>query len=475
VSATAKARQLAFEAAERRVLARLEPAAEPRSAARRAAVIAGAAVLFVVIFLARLMVDDPDALIANFYIVPIALLAIEFGARAGILAAALALGLVVLWSALETVHVGALGYASRGAALLVTGAVVGKFSERLRHDVLERRLAQQQLALYADQLEHANHDLALTVERLEAFAAIARAVGGETDPDRVLSLVLAKGREIVAASELVISSEDAAAGGTEALVVPIVFRGDSLGELVALGRDDGRPFGEEDRQLLLSVAASAATALATARSVASERLRVSLEAAEEARARWARELHDQTLQGLTGVRMVLAAGLARGDLGALRSAAETADAHLGAEVRALRELITELRPAALDDLGLGPALESLAQRQAAAGGFSVEVSVSPGPGGWPRELEGAIYRIVQEALSNVVKHAEAERVALLVGQREASAEVLIDDDGRGFDPAGVSAGFGLTGMRERAMLLGGELSVSSAAGGPTRVRAVLPV
>ena len=128
----------------------------------------------------------------------------------------------------------------------------------------------------------------------------------------------------------------------------------------------------------MSVAASAATAVATARSVAAARLRLSVEAADQARARWARELHDETLQGLTGVRMVLSAGLARDDFDALRRAAETADAHLAEEMRKLRDLIAELRPAALDDLGLGPAIESLAKRQAAIGGFAVELDVELG-------------------------------------------------------------------------------------------------
>ena len=170
-----------------------------------------------------------------------------------------------------------------------------------------------------------------------------------------------------------------------------------------------RQFDEEDEQLLMSVAASAATAVATARSVAAARLRLSVEAADQARARWARELHDETLQGLTGARMVLSAGLARDDLRALRSAAENADAHLGEEMRKLRDLIAELRPAALDDLGLGPAIESLAKRQAAIGASRVEVDIElASDRRLDRDTETAIYRIVQEALSNAVKHAGAD-------------------------------------------------------------------
>ncbi|HWX45901.1 MAG TPA: GAF domain-containing sensor histidine kinase [Solirubrobacteraceae bacterium] len=531
MSTTARAQQLAFEAAERRVLENLNSSAGQRpSHARRLVVLAVAAVLFAVTFAARLAIKDPGVLIANFYVVPIALLAIEFGTRAGVLAAALALGLVFAWSALQTVHLGVLGYTARGAALLVSGAVVGRFSDRLRDDIAGRRRAQRHLSLYADQLERANQQLAQSVERLEAFAEIARAVGGETDLERVLSLILAHGREVVAArrllvclpegEELVAVTCDARSGeqrhseeqlrmplrgslagevllsgrplraGSEdrprrldqlmpsasnALLVPLIFRGETLGVLVGIDRADGRAFGEEDEQLLMAVAASAATAVATARSVAAERLRLSIDAAEQARARWARELHDQTLQGLTGARMVLAAGLARDDPRALRRAAETADVHIGVEMRSLRDLITELRPAALDDLGLGPAIESLAKRQAAAAGFALDMSIEFGVRERPREIEDAIYRIVQEALSNVARHAKAEQATLRVRQLHRSVEVTVQDDGCGFVPGGPSEGFGLIGMRERADLLGGELSLSSAAGGPTRVTALLPL
>jgi signal transduction histidine kinase len=483
-------------------------------------------VLYAIAFAARLAIHDPNALLANFYIVPITVLAIEFGTSVGLLAAALALALVPAWSAINSVHVDALGYVSRGAAFLVTGVVVGGFSDRLRRDVAERQEAQRGLALYADQLEGSNRVLARSVDRLEAFAQIARAVGGETELERVLSLILANGREIVGArtlvaylpdgaelaavsgsampsdsqlrlpvsgslaGEVLVSGrprrigtgarssqlEQLAAGAREAILVPLVFRGETLGVLAAIDRAGERAFEDEDEELLMSVAASAATAVATARSVAAARLRLSLEAADQARARWARELHDETLQGLTGLRMVLSAALARADAEVLRRAAETADAHLGEEMRKLRNLIAELRPAALDDLGLGPAIESLAKRQAAIGGFAVDVQIDLGVGRrLARDTETAIYRIVQEALSNAVKHARAERVSLRVMELTDRVEVLVEDDGHGFEPDGTPEGFGLTGMRERALLAGGRLSVTSAERGPTAVAAVLPL
>ena len=172
--------------------------------------------------------------------------------------------------------------------------------------------------------------------------------------------------------------EQLAPDAKAAILVPLVFRGERLGVLAAINGPGDRRFEDEDEQLLMSIAASAATAVATARSVAAARLRLSLEAADQARARWARELHDETLQGLTGVRMVLSAGLARDDFDNLQRSAETADAHLGDEMRKLRDLIAELRPAALDDLGLGPAIDSLAKRQAAIGGFAANVEVELG-------------------------------------------------------------------------------------------------
>ena len=522
-----RARQIELEAAQRRVAERLRATApRPRSAARRAAIVALVALLFAIAFAARLVVNDPDALLANFYIVPIAVLAIEFGTRAGLIAAAAAFALVPAWSVVNAVHVDALGYVSRGAAFLVTGVIVGGFSDRLRKDIAERQDAQRDLALYADQLEGSNRDLARSVARLEAFAEIARAVGGETDLERILSLILAHGREIVSARTLVVYLPDggelAAVSGsarrsqsqprlplngslagevllsgnprragapadaaqleqlerdaTEAILVPLIFQGETLGVLAGINGEGERRFDEEDEQLLISIAASAATAVATARSVAAARLRLSVEAADQARARWARELHDETLQGLTGVRMVLSAGLARKDNGALRGAAETADSHLGEEMRKLRDLIAELRPAALDDLGLGPAIESLAKRQAAIGGFAVALAVDlESERRLAPDTETAIYRIVQEALSNAVKHTRAGHVDLRVTQLSDRVQLVIEDDGQGFDPEGVGAGFGLTGMRERALLAGGRLWVRSAGGGPTSVTAVLPL
>jgi signal transduction histidine kinase len=521
-----RARELTALAVERRVLRDLEAAELPASTRRPAVALVLATVLFAVAFAARLAINDPNALIANFYTVPIAIVAIEFGLRAGLLSAALAFALVFLWGSIEAVHVGTLGYVSRGSAFLLTGALVGRFSEQMRRDIAGRRLAQRQLAGYADELEQSNVHLAQSNARLEAFARIARSVGGETDLERVLLLILEQGREIVRARGLLVCVPEAdeltvvagsalaadaptrlsrrdslvgevldtgrarrvngdahtaqldrlSPGSRAAIVVPLIFRGETLGVLAGIDRVDGRPFGPEDEQLLQSVAASAATAVATARTVAADRLRLSIEAAEQARGRWARELHDETLQGLSGVRMVLSAAIDQEDIESLRRAAATADDHLAIELRRLRDLIAELRPAALDDLGLGPAIETLAERQAVAAGFTIDVELAlPDGERLPRETESTIYRLVQEALTNVAKHAGAGRVLVAVrGGGPAGIEIRVEDDGCGFEPASAHGGFGLTGMRERAMLAGGRLSIRSQPGGPTQVSALLP-
>ena len=202
MSTTARARQLELEAAEHRVVERLKPRTSARSTSRRVIVVVAAGLLFAAAFATRVIVNDPDALLANFYVVPIALLAIEFGVRGGVIGATIGFALVPAWSVINTVHVAALGYISRGAVMYITGVVVGRFSDRLRSDIAERQGAQRDLTLYADQLEGSIRGLARSVERLEAFAEIARAVGGETELERVLALIVDHGRGIVGARTL---------------------------------------------------------------------------------------------------------------------------------------------------------------------------------------------------------------------------------------------------------------------------------
>ena len=220
---------------------------------------------------------------------------------------------------------------------------------------------------------------------------------------------------------------------------------------------------------MCAFAATAAVTVAHARMVEGRRLRDVLHAAEVERTRWARELHDATLQGLGALRLLLVTARRSGDPERLARAVESAIERLEDEIDDLRGMVRELRPAALDELGLGPAIEGLAQR---VPGISVQTDVRVTRRLTP-ELETAVYRVAQEALNNAVRHASPSAVAIAVRDRDGAVEVEVRDDGRGFDPDAPVEGFGVTGMRERVALLDGELEIESSPAG-TRVAAVLP-
>ena len=251
--------------------------------------------------------------------------------------------------------------------------------------------------------------------------------------------------------------------GTEtALLVPLRSRGRSLGVLCAFDRlDDDPEFGDREEELLLLFAQSAATAVATARSVEAERLRHSLRSAEQERTRWARELHDETLQGLAALRVLLQSGLKVGG-DALEQAARQATEQVATEIANLRSLITELRPAALDQLGLAAALEGLAQRAREVDGLEVEIALE-------RRRRGARPRPAHRRLPAGPGGADQRRQARprAAGRgadraaRAEGLEVRVADDGGGFDTAAPTEGFGVAGMRERAALMGGDLEIRS--------------
>ncbi|MEA2479730.1 MAG: hypothetical protein QOJ07_1652 [Thermoleophilaceae bacterium] len=512
-------RRRALDQAEQRVRRDMVEAALERGSMRsRRIALLVAALLFASGFALRLAVADPGALLANFYAVPIALLAVTYGVRGGMAAAGVAFALVFVWSDVTSTHVSLLGYSTRGAVFLLVAGVVGWYAERLPQAAARGRGAEYELGIRNEELERANDYLAEAVLRLEAFTEIARAVGGETELRRVLELILEHGREVADARALVVclregdelvvvaatepgregarlpvahsaaghvvltghtlrvERETLGLGERAAVLSPLVFRGETFGVLAAVDRrSEGPAFDAEDEQLLESVAASAATAVVTAQSVARERLRDSIAAGEAARARWARELHDETLQGLGGLRVLLSSALRSGSPELLSDAVARAVDQTKVEIDGLRSLIAELRPAALDELGLEPALEHLAERSAGVAGLEVETHFElPASGRLSAEVESTIYRVVQEALTNVTKHANADRVRVEVARENGGVIVLVRDDGRGFDPGRRGSGLGLIGMRERVELAGGRLEVDSRPAGPTTVRAVVP-
>ncbi len=409
------------------------------------------------------------------------------------------------------------------AIVLADWAAIAIENARLYEDLARRR----------DEVAQQRDNATRSVKALAVMTDIARSVGGETDIDRILELIVNRGRALVDARALLILLADGeelvvatTAGELEAnlhgarvpiegtfhghvlrsgraerltgedsldaelnelgvsaeaaMLVPLTFRGTSSGVLTALDRVvEGPGFGPEDERLLRSFAASAATAVATAQSVEAERLRNSLEAAEQERKRWARELHDETLQALGGLRMLHSAALRADASGSeLRKVLHEATKLIDVEIDNLSGLIAELRPAALDEIGLAPALRTLAERKSREGELEIDVLVRLRDGDdarLPHETESTLYRLVQEALNNVAKHSGASRAEALVEWSDDMVEVTVRDDGCGFEPAAVNGGFGLIGMRERVMLAGGELQIDAAPGRGTTVSASIPL
>ena len=386
-----------------------------------------------------------------------------------------------------------------------------------------------------EHVEGRREELERAVRSLEATTAIAQAVGGETNLQRVLELVVKRARALVSARSLLILLADeeelrvAAVAGearsalvgsrvsradsvlghvlrtghverlgdvgarmrlglgelaedvSTAMLVPLSLRGKTGGVLLALDRvGDRGEFDDEDERLMRSFAASAATAVATAQSVSAEQLRRSIDAAESERGRWARELHDETLQGLGALQMLFTSAQRKGTPEAGRQAAVTAVGQIADEIEKLQSLITELRPSILDDIGLGPALSNLLSRTRSMSALEITATIDLAFDSGRRktrltpEAESSAYRIVQEALTNVAKHAGARRVEVSVIESDDRLRITVADDGRGFEPRLDSGRFGLVGMRERVELIGGRLAIESAAGEGATIRAELP-
>jgi signal transduction histidine kinase len=367
-------------------------------------------------------------------------------------------------------------------------------------------------------------ELERTVATLEATTQISRAVGAETDLSVILELIAKRGRALVDARALVIELVQrgelvVAAGAGElppeilgtklplqdsvasaalrthttqrledelnharyeehgagklglrasgGLIVPLLFQNHPYGVIAVVDRlRDGPNFTAKDVRLLEAFAASAATAVATAESVASEHRRQRLAAGEAERQRWARELHDDTLQSLSALRVGLSTARRSKRTDALQQAVAGAIEHLEESITNLRALITDLRPASLDELGTGAAVQALAER-ASRHGIEIDVSIDLAyeegrePQRHTPELETAVYRIVQEALTNALKHGQARRAVVEISEDHEDVHLRVRDDGEGFDPNARTGGFGLVGMRERVQLLKGSFQIES--------------
>ena len=208
-----------------------------------------------------------------------------------------------------------------------------------------------------------------------------------------------------------------------------------------------------------------------------ERVRRLLEAHELERARWAADLHDRVLQGLGGLYIALSPVARTATQPVVRASVEAALAEVAVEIGDVRSLITELRPAALDDLGLEAAVEALAGRMAEAGDLTVRccLGLRREDGTEPRGDDATtVYRVAQEALANVVRHAHAATAVVVATVTRDRVQIAVTDDGKGFDAAMTEPGFGLVLMRERVAVTGGTLRIASGRDG-TSVRADVPL
>jgi signal transduction histidine kinase len=369
--------------------------------------------------------------------------------------------------------------------------------------------------------------------QLESLNEITAAMASEVDPGRLLKLIVTQLRELLDARFVAIllpggedSLELAAADGEEAdelvgfrlsasrskagrvfqqgastrvdsilddpdvdpelarrvsaragLWVPLLARGRAIGVLMAFDRRQFDPrFSDGDVRVAESFAGRTAIAVDLSRRVARETVQRIVEAQELERRRLSHELHDETGQALTSILLGLKTLEEAKGQDELSAAVGQLRQLVVATLRDVRRLAVELRPKALDDFGLAPALERLTETFVEQTGIAVELeSRLPGTR-LPSEVETVLYRVVQEALTNVVKHARAERVSILLRERDGGVAAVIEDDGRGFSPeAETGEGLGLVGMRERVALVDGRLDVESAAGTGTTIVVEVPL
>jgi signal transduction histidine kinase len=263
------------------------------------------------------------------------------------------------------------------------------------------------------------------------------------------------------------------------IFVPLVVRERAIGVLVvhdkiAATAGGSHRFDEDDVRLVGSFASRAAVAIDLSQRVERDVLRRVVAAQEVERRRLARELHDETGQALTSMLLGLRTAEETGDEETRRRMLASLRELATATLQDVRRLAVELRPKSLDDFGLVPALERLVDAFSERTRIEAHVQAHL-ERRLPPDVETAVYRIVQEALTNVAKHARATIVSILVTVTDGALTAVIEDDGVGFSPGTPVEGLGLMGMRERVNLLGGRLTVESGDGAGTTIVVEVPV
>jgi signal transduction histidine kinase len=440
---------------------------------RRSVVVLSAAAIFVAIFLLRELVTGRGDALSLLYVIPIALLALELGIRAGVVAAIVSIGAM---ATVET-EMSWVGLLVRAIILLSVGAIAGRFSDRMRsHNVREESLLRSGLDLARlDETEDLLALLSDHVERAVEVSSVRVELEGSPAAQR--------GRP-----------------GGEKVRVPVVSRDRTKGWIeVTAGVE--RRFSPEDRLILEAIAMQAAVATENRRLLEVEReqreLREEIERMrtrlgdqvrnasqliehhEQQRRGIAQRLHDEAAQAMAAALLTVGL-LERGvDQEMSRPQLEEVRQQVKACIVDLRHIAGSLRPPALDEMGLAMALERFAEMEDERGIRWVDFSFGPLPPRLPSEVETATYRAIEEMLQalrgagsvSVTLHASQEQVQVMIEARaELAAHAVV---GAPAEPAEVHAD--LVATRARVELIGGSLHVSSMPGGGKRVLVQIPI
>lgn len=264
--------------------------------------------------------------------------------------------------------------------------------------------------------------------------------------------------------------------------LPLLHNGEVLGVMSVYSRQQDY-FTSDRLQILQSFANLTAVALAKSRLF--ERLQLLsqqlVEAQEAERRRIARELHDEIGQTLTAVKINLQAMQRRSGVLNLTDFLQESLDIVEQAIQQVRNLSLDLRPSLLDDLGLVATLRWYLDRQARWAGLSAQLTVTPPDLQLPANLETVCFRLVQEALTNALRHAQAQTIRVDLQQHDKELQLVIGDDGLGFEVEptlkriAYGKGLGLVGMQERVSLLGGRFELESAPGQGTQIRVFLPL
>jgi len=271
--------------------------------------------------------------------------------------------------------------------------------------------------------------------------------------------------------------------------VPLTAKGSALGSM-CLGTRQPMEFSPEEEELLTAIGSQIAVAVENARLYAEvqqkERIRgelfkKALSAQEDERKRIARELHDDTSQNLTAMLFNLDETADCQDMAEVRQHLERLRGLTEHTLDGVHKLIFDLRPSMLDHLGLVPALRVYAESRLVEQGMRVVVDETSAPRRLEAEMETAVFRVLQEAINNIARHAAARNVWIQLSYNHQQLTVTVEDDGIGFEPNTVQVspgnprGLGLMGMRERLELLGGELEITSLPGQGTELLITVPL